>query len=71
MLKITIRFNGNANQGSFAIDAIATTLGGNWSEKSSADSSGILTDVDPGTREWVEEILGNDERVESYAITEE
>ena len=66
MLKIKIRFNGNANQGSFAIDAIATTLGGNWSEKSS-----ILTDVDPGTREWVEEILGNDERVESYAITEE
>ena len=71
MLKIKIRFNGNANQGSFAIDSIATTLGGNWSGKSSTDSSGILTDVDPGTREWVEEILGNDERVESYAITEE
>ena len=71
MLKIKIRFNGNANQGSFAIDSIATTLGGNWSGKSSTDSFGILTDVDPGTREWVEEILGNDERVESYAITEE
>ena len=71
MLKIKIRFNGNANQGSFAIDSIATTLGGNWSEESSTGSSGILTDVDPGTREWVEEILGNDERVESYTITEE
>ena len=70
MLKITIRFNGNANQGSFAIDSIATTLGGNWSEKSSTDSFGILTDVDSGIRE-VEETLGNDERVESYAITEE
>ena len=70
MLKITIRFNGNANQGSFAIDAFATTLDGNWSEKSSTDSFGILTDVDSGIRE-VEEILGNDERVESYAITEE
>ena len=71
MLKIKVRFIGNANQGSFAIDAIATTLGGNWTSRSSTDSSGILTDVDPGTREWVEEILGNDERVESYAITEE
>ena len=71
MLKITIRFNGNANQGSFAIDSIATTLGGNWSEKSSTDSFGILTDVDSGIREWVEETLENDEEVESYAITEE
>ena len=71
MLKITIEFNGNANQGSFAIDAIATTLDGNWSAKSSTDSFGILTDVDSGIREWVEETLGNDERVESYAITEE
>ena len=70
MLKIKIRFNGNANRGSFAIDSIATTLGGNWSEKSSTDSFGILTDVDSGIRE-VEETLGNDERVESYAITEE
>ena len=64
MLRIKIRFNDSANQGSSAISSIATTLGGDWSEKSSTSNSGIITNVDSGNREWVEETLENDDEVE-------
>lgn len=69
-MKIKISFVDNGNQGSFALDAIAETLGGNWSGKSSGSGFGIVTDVDPANRQWAEDVLNGDEGVESYSIEE-
>ncbi len=71
MLKIKVNFTESSNQGSFAINAIAEALGGDWSEKSSTDSSGIVTNVGSENREFAESMLNNDENVESYTISEE
>ncbi len=70
-MKIKISFYGSANQGSFALDAIATTIQGDWDSRSSTDSSGIITDVDPEIEEWVKEVLDDDDNVEFYEISEE
>lgn len=70
-MKIKIRFYGSANQGNFALDAIATTIQGDWDSRSSTDSSGIITDVDPEIEEWVKEVLDDDDNVEFYEISEE
>ena len=51
MLKVKVEFT--SNQGSFALDAIAQTIGGDWSEKSSTDTSGIITNVDADNEEYV------------------
>lgn len=67
MLKISISFHNN--RGSFAIDAIATTIGGDWDSRSSTDTFGIITNVDEDNREYAEEILDNDDNVESYTIS--
>ena len=65
-MKIKIEFNNN--QGSFALDALATTFGGNWSGKSSTDTSGIITDVPSEDKEWVESVLNEDENVLDFTI---
>lgn len=67
MLKIKVEFN--SNQGSFALDAIAQTIGGDWSEKSSTDTSGIITNVDADAEQWVKEVLEEDDNVVSYTIS--
>jgi hypothetical protein len=71
MLKIKINFADNANQGSFALDSIAETLGGNWSGKSSSSNFGIVTDVDANNLQWAEEVLISNEDVASFDIIEE
>lgn len=67
---LTIKISFNDNTGSFALDAIAQTVGGDWDSCSSTNSSGIVTNVDEGNREFVEEILEADDNVESYTIIE-
>ena len=58
-----VYFNDSENRGSFAIDAIATTVQGDWT--SSTDDFAILT-VDTEYAEYAKEILSTDQRVESY-----
>ena len=67
-MNIKINFVNDANRGSFAIDALAQTLGGNWSEKSSTNNGGIITDVDADNQDWTEKVLKSDVRVDSYTI---
>ena len=67
MLTAKISFKDGANQGSFAINAIAETLGGDWSEKSSTDDFGIVTNIDES--EFVKELLDSDPEIESYELT--
>ena len=67
-MNIKINFVNDANRGSFAIDALAQTLGGNWSEKSSTNNGGIVTDVDADNQDWTEKVLKSDVRVDSYTI---
>lgn len=63
MKSYNVYFHGSANQGSFAIDAIATTVQGDWT--SSTDNFAIITVADENA-EYLEEILDQDERIESY-----
>lgn len=67
MLEIRIEFTNN--QGSFALDAIAQTIGGTWSGKSSTETFGIVRDVDEENEAWAKEVLESHEKVESYKIT--
>lgn len=63
MKSYKVYFNSSANQGSFAADAIAQTVDGDWT--SSTDDFAIIT-VGDENAEYLEEILSSDERVESY-----
>lgn len=63
MKSYVIYFNDNANQGSFAIDAIAETVGGNWTD--GTDNVGII-EVSDDAADYLKEVLDSDERVESY-----
>jgi hypothetical protein len=63
MKSYSVYFHGSANQGSRAIDAIAITAHGDWT--SSTDNFAIVT-VEDENAEYLEELLDQDERVESY-----
>lgn len=63
MKSYSVYFNDSENQGSFAADAIAATVQGDWT--SSTDNFAIITVADENA-EYLEEILDQDERVESY-----
>lgn len=58
-----IYFKAGANQGSFAIDAIATTVQGDWTN--STDNFALLT-VDSANAGYTESVLVTDPRVESF-----
>jgi hypothetical protein len=63
MKSYSVYFHDRANQGSFAIDAIAATVQGDWT--SSTDNSAIITVTDDNA-EYLKELLDQDEKVESY-----
>lgn len=70
MMDIRVTFKSNENQGNFAIDAIAQTLGGNWSERKCNNSYGVVTDVNPNERQWAEEMLRDNDKVESFSLSD-
>lgn len=63
MKSYKVYFNSGANHGSFAVDDIAQTVDGDWTN--STDDFAIIT-IDDGNAEYLEEILSSDERVETY-----
>ena len=63
MTTFKVYFNDSENRGSFAIDAIAETVQGDW--KGGTDNFAIL-EVPTENEEYAEEILSGDERVESF-----
>ncbi len=67
MLKIRIHFIDN--RGSFAVDTLATTLGGDWSGKSSTDTFGIVTNVSESNLDFAKEILNADENVSAWTYS--
>ena len=67
MMTYTVYFKDGANRGSFAVDAITETAGGDWT--SSTNDVAIIESVEDS--EYMDDILDNDERVESYKKSEQ
>lgn len=67
MMKYTIFFKDGSNRGSFAVDAIATTGGGDWT--SSTRDVAVIENVPD--EQYMDGILDADENVESYKKTEQ
>lgn len=67
MMTYVIYFKNGANRGSFAVDAITSTAGGDWT--SSTNDVAVIENVE--NTDYMDEILNHDENVEDYKKTEQ